>query len=48
LHTYLKIKRTLPIMEKYQTDNLPSIKPIDAYGRQVDATLKLIDTLAKK
>jgi hypothetical protein len=48
LHTFLKIKRTLPIMEKYQNDNLPSIKPINTYGKQVDATLKLMDTLVKK
>jgi hypothetical protein len=48
LHTFLKIKRTLPIMEKYQNDNLPTLKPIDAYVKQVDATLKLIDTLVKK
>jgi tetrahydromethanopterin S-methyltransferase subunit B len=48
LHTYLKVKRTLPIMEKYQSDNLPSTKPIGAFGKQVDATLKLIDTLVKK
>jgi predicted house-cleaning noncanonical NTP pyrophosphatase (MazG superfamily) len=48
LHTYLKVKRTFPIMEKYQSDNLPSTKPINAYNRQVDATLILIDTLVKK
>lgn len=48
LHTFLKIKRTLPIMEKYQNDNLPSIKPIDSYGKHVDDVLKLIDTLIKK
>ncbi len=48
LHTFLKIKRTMPIIEKYQSDHLPSIKPIDAYGQQVDATLKLIDSLVNK
>jgi hypothetical protein len=48
LHAYLKIKRTLPIMEKYQNDNLPSIKPMDDYGKQIDVALRLIDTLVKK
>jgi hypothetical protein len=48
LHTFLKIKITLPIMEKYQKDNLPNIKPIETYEKQVDGALRLIDTLCKK
>jgi hypothetical protein len=48
LHTVLKIVRTLPVIEKYQNDNLPTKKPLEGLARQLDATIKHADTLSKK
>jgi len=48
LHTVLKIVRTLPLIEKYQQDNLPSAKPLKGYINNQNEALKLVDTLAKK
>jgi len=36
LHEILIITRTLPLIEKYQNDNLPSTKPLNGYLRQLD------------
>lgn len=48
LHNILKIVKTLPLIEKYQHDNLPSIKPFEGYIKRQDETIKLADTLIKK
>ena len=48
LHTILKIIKTLPLIEKYQTDNIPTTKSLDGYSRQLDETIKYADTLTKK
>jgi hypothetical protein len=48
LHIVLKIVRTLPLIEKYQKDNLPNTKSLEGYIKQQDETIKLADTLAKK
>jgi hypothetical protein len=48
LHTILKITRTLPLIETYQSDNLPSTKPLKGYARQWDDAMRLADTLTKK
>lgn len=48
LHTILKLTRTLPLLEKYQQDNIPSIKPIESYLKQVDATMYYADSIAQK
>lgn len=48
LHTVLKIVRTLPVIENYQKDNLPTKKPLEGLARQLDATIKHADTLSKK
>ena len=48
LHNILKIVRTLPLIEKYQSDNLPNIKSFEGYIKQQDETIKLADTLTKK
>lgn len=48
LHTVLKIVRTLPLIEKYQQDNLPSTKPLKGFIHDQNEALKLMDTLAKK
>lgn len=48
LHTALKIIKTLPLIEKYQAENLPNTKAIEGYIKKQDQTLKLADTLIKK
>lgn len=48
LYTILKITRTLPVIEKYQQDNLPSAKPLKGFIHKQEEALKLVDTLAKK
>lgn len=48
LHTMLKVVRTLPLMEQYQKDHLPSTQPIENYLRQLDGSIQLTDTLMKK
>lgn len=48
LHNILKIVKTLPLIEKYQYENLPGTKSLEGYIKQQDATIKLADTLIKK
>lgn len=48
LHTILKITRTLPIIEQFQKDNLPSAKPLDGFANELTKTALLADTLSKK
>jgi hypothetical protein len=44
----LKISRTLPLIEKYQKENLPDKKSILNLSYKIDQTIKLADTLYKK
>lgn len=48
LHTVLRIVRTLPLIDKYQKDNLPAAKSLDDFIKQQDAAIKLADSLAGK
>jgi hypothetical protein len=48
LHTILKITKTLPLIEKYQKDNMPSAKPLEGYVKTLDETIRFADTLTKK
>jgi hypothetical protein len=48
LHTFLKIKTTMAVMEKYQADNLPSAKPIEANLKQIDNVVEKLDGFIKK
>jgi len=48
LHTVLKVVRTLPLIEKYQQDNLPSTKPLKGFIHKQNEALKLVDTLTKE
>lgn len=48
LHQVLKILRTLPMIEKYQKDNLPGTKPLEGYIKQQERVIKFADTLIKK
>ena len=48
LHNVLKIVRTLPLIDKYQKDNLTSTKSFQGYLKQQEEIIKLADTLSKK
>ncbi len=48
LHCFLKIKTTLAVMEKYQTNNLPSTKPLETYLKKIDNLTNKMDSLGKK
>jgi peptidoglycan hydrolase CwlO-like protein len=48
LHTVLKIVRTLPVIEKYQQDNLPTTSQLEGFIKQQYQTINLADTLIKK
>jgi hypothetical protein len=48
LRNVLKIVRTLPLIKKYQQDNLPSTKSFEGYIKQQDNAIKLADTLIRK
>lgn len=47
LHLILKITRTLPLIEKYQKDNLPTTKPLEEYSKQLNKTVQYADSLTK-
>ena len=46
LHTILKITKTLPLIEKYQADNLPDTNSLKGAAIQVDETIKQINTIS--
>jgi len=48
LHIVLKITKTIPVIDKYQKDNLPSIKPLESYIQKQNEVIKHADTLTKK
>lgn len=48
LHTLLKIVRTLPIMEKYQKENLPQTASLEGFENRLDETIKSVDSLVIK
>lgn len=48
LHLILKITKTLPVIENYQSRNLPSTRPIEGYSTQLDKTIFYADSLTKK
>ena len=47
LHNVLKILRTLPLIDKYQKDNLPNTKSFEGYIQRQEKTIQLADTLSK-
>lgn len=48
LHIILKITKTIPLIEKYQKDKLPSAKPLEGFSKQLDEAINYTDTLIKK
>jgi hypothetical protein len=48
LHTILKITRTVPLIEKYQKDKLPSSKSLEGFSKRLEEAINFTDTLIKK
>ena len=48
LHLVLKITRTIPLIEKYQLDNLPTTNPLEGYLKQLNKTTQYADSITKK
>ncbi|MCC6289868.1 MAG: hypothetical protein IT249_18470 [Chitinophagaceae bacterium] len=48
LHNALKIVYTLPVIEKYQQNNLPGAEPLEGFSTRQSEIIKLADTLIKK
>jgi hypothetical protein len=48
LHTVLKITKTIPLIDKYQKDNLPSTKSLESYIHKQNEVIEFADTLTKK
>ncbi|MEO7522879.1 MAG: hypothetical protein ABIT58_02230 [Ferruginibacter sp.] len=47
LHTVLKIVKTLPLIEKFQKENIPGTKPIENVLKDIDKEVRKLDTLIK-
>lgn len=48
LHIVLKLVKTLPLIEKYQADNKPLVKPIEKVIKHFDKAIQRADTLVWK
>lgn len=48
LHTIIKVRKTLPVIEKFQKDKIPSTMPIKGYLAELSKILPIADTLAEK
>jgi len=48
LHVVLKLSQTLTMIEKYQSGNLPSAKPLDMISKTYDKVIATTDSLSKK
>ena len=48
LHEILIISKTLPLIEKYQNDNLPSTKSITGFSKQLDRLIQTENSLLEK
>ncbi|MEI6183995.1 MAG: hypothetical protein WCP65_00600 [Bacteroidota bacterium] len=46
LHNILKIVKTLPLIDKYQRDNLPSTNSLEGYIKRQDQTIRDADKLS--
>jgi hypothetical protein len=42
LHLILKITKTLPIIEKYQLESKPSLKPLQNFDKEVEKTIRIV------
>lgn len=48
LHIVLKLIKTIAVMEKYQNDHLPSVKPLQAVANQYDKVTTQTESLSKQ
>ena len=46
LHLILKLIKTLPIIEKYQAENTPSVRPVENVIRHFDKAIQQADSVA--
>lgn len=47
MHIVLKLIKTMAVMEKYQNENLPSVKPLQAVAGQYDKVITQTGSLSK-
>lgn len=47
LHVVLKLIKTMAVMEKYQSENLPSVKPLQAVAGHYDKVITHTESLSK-
>jgi len=47
LHIIVKIVKTMPLIDKYQKENLPTTKSLEGYIKEQDNTIKLEETISK-
>lgn len=48
LNETLKISKTIPLIEKFQKDKFPSVKPITSLSGNLDRVIKMQDSIVKK
>ena len=48
LHVILKLIKTLPVIEKYQEENAPSVRPVENVIRHFDKAIQQADSVAWK
>lgn len=48
LHKILKILKTLPLIAKYQKENIPEINKLERFNKKQDSVILLLETLKKK
>jgi hypothetical protein len=47
LHVVLKLVKTLPLIERYQKDELPAVAPIEKVNREYDKTIRQLENAVK-
>jgi predicted transcriptional regulator len=48
LHNVLQIVKTLPLIEKYQSDKIPNTKSLEGFIKRQDEVLKQINNTIKR
>ena len=48
LHTVVKIVSTIPLINQFEIDKIPSISPLIAYKNKLDKTIKMTEKMANK
>ncbi len=48
LHEFLKVVRTLAVIERFQKESLPGVQPMEGYLKKLNETIRQTDSLTKK